>query len=256
MVSWAFLLLAVLGAWLTLNAHRPHRGFGPITVPSFFAGWLHSELVLHALALQATIVAAAIWLGALERGVGWVGLFITAASWGGMASLLLHARQTGRTLGSALRAGLGDDYKRGLPPRARARLGVRLPWTQLAAPLWFRRGGFEWIRDVPFVEGGHPRQRLDIYRRRGSLERAPVLIQVHGGGWVIGNKRQQGVPLMLHMAAQGWICVSTNYRLSPSATFPDHIIDIKRAIAWVREHIAEYGGDPEFIVITGGSAGG
>jgi len=44
--------------------------------------------------------------------------------------------------------------------------------------------------------------------------------------------------------------------LSPKATFPDHIIDVKRALAWVQEHIAEYGGDPSFVAISGGSAGG
>jgi acetyl esterase/lipase len=52
------------------------------------------------------------------------------------------------------------------------------------------------------------------------------------------------------------VCVAANSRLSPRATFPDHLIDVKRAIAWIREHVAEYGGDPSFIVVTGGSAGG
>jgi acetyl esterase/lipase len=79
---------------------------------------------------------------------------------------------------------------------------------------------------------------------------------VHGGGWVIGNKDQQGLPLMYHLAARGWVCVAINYRLSPKATWPDHLVDCKHAIAWIREHIAEYGGDPDYIVATGGSAGG
>jgi acetyl esterase/lipase len=61
---------------------------------------------------------------------------------------------------------------------------------------------------------------------------------------------------MMHLAARGWVCISANYRLSPRATFPDHVIDLKRAIAWVREHGAEHGGDPGFVVVTGGSAGG
>ena len=61
---------------------------------------------------------------------------------------------------------------------------------------------------------------------------------------------------MLHLAAEGWVCVANNYRLSPKATFPDHLVDCKQALAWVREHIAEYGGDPDFVVVTGGSAGG
>ena len=73
---------------------------------------------------------------------------------------------------------------------------------------------------------------------------------------MIGNKRGQAHPLMSHLAELGWICVAINYRLSPRSTWPDQIVDVKRAIAWTKEHIAEYGGDPDWIAITGGSAGG
>jgi acetyl esterase/lipase len=83
-----------------------------------------------------------------------------------------------------------------------------------------------------------------------------VLLQVHGGAWVIGNKEQQALPLLAHMAENGWVCVSINYRLSPRATWPDHIVDVKRALAWVKANIADHGGDPDFVAITGGSAGG
>jgi acetyl esterase/lipase len=61
---------------------------------------------------------------------------------------------------------------------------------------------------------------------------------------------------MTRMVELGWICVSINYSRSPQNAWPEHIIDVKRAIAWVRDNIAEYGGDPDFIAITGGSAGG
>ena len=72
----------------------------------------------------------------------------------------------------------------------------------------------------------------------------------------MGEKEQQGKPLMYHMAQRGWLCVAINYRLSPKAAFPAHIIDVKKSIAWVKEHIRDYGGNPDFIAITGGSAGG
>jgi acetyl esterase/lipase len=61
---------------------------------------------------------------------------------------------------------------------------------------------------------------------------------------------------MAHLAERGWVCVTANYRLSPRATWPDHIVDVKRALAWVKANIADHGGDPDFVVITGGSAGG
>ena len=85
---------------------------------------------------------------------------------------------------------------------------------------------------------------------------APVLIQIPGGGWTIGNKQAQAYPLMSHLAERGWVCVAINYRLSPKNRWPAHIVDVKRAIAWVRANIASYGGDPDFIALTGGSAGG
>jgi acetyl esterase/lipase len=82
------------------------------------------------------------------------------------------------------------------------------------------------------------------------------MVYVHGGAWVIGDKREQGKPMMFELVARGWVCVTINYRLSPKATWPDHIVDVKRALVWVKAHIAEYGGDPSFVAVSGGSAGG
>ncbi len=82
------------------------------------------------------------------------------------------------------------------------------------------------------------------------------MVYVHGGAWIIGDKREQGKPMMFELVARGWVCVAINYRLSPKGTWPDHIVDVKKALAWVKEHIAEYGGDPAFVAISGGSAGG
>ena len=111
--------------------------------------------------------------------------------------------------------------------------------------------------DISYGDYG-ARNHLDIWRRP-DLDRdgrAPVLLQVPGGAWMVGSKRQQAYPLMSHLAELGWVCVAINYRLSPRSTWPDHIVDVKRALAWIKEHIAEYGGDPDWIAITGGSAGG
>jgi len=110
--------------------------------------------------------------------------------------------------------------------------------------------------DISYGPGG--RNKLDIWRRPDLPEgrRAPVLIQVPGGAWSINDKRGQAYPLMSRMVELGWICVPINYSRSPGAAWPAHITDVKRAIAWVRANIADYGGDPDFIAITGGSAGG
>lgn len=111
--------------------------------------------------------------------------------------------------------------------------------------------------NIAYGPGGR-RHLLDVWRRPDLPEghRAPVLIQVPGGGWSINDKRGQAYPLMTRMVQLGWICVSINYSRSPRNVWPEHIIDVKRAIAWVRANIAEFGGGPDFIALTGGSAGG
>ncbi len=54
------------------------------------------------------------------------------------------------------------------------------------------------------------------------------------------------------MADRGWLCIAINYRLGPKARFPDMLHDVLRSIAWAERHAAEYGGDPDFIALTGG----
>ncbi len=114
-------------------------------------------------------------------------------------------------------------------------------WRSLVNPFRMLTPDIEVLRDIAYSDAGR-RGKLDIYRAKGQdLRDAPVLLQVHGGGWTIGDKREQGLPLMTQLAAKGWVCVAINYRLAPRSPFPAQIIDVKKAIAWVREHIADYG---------------
>ena len=107
----------------------------------------------------------------------------------------------------------------------------------LAVP--FRFGRIRRIRNIDYVGDGIYRHKLDVLVRRADPPTgAPVLLYIHGGAWMIGDKREQGIPMMHELVQRGWVCVAINYRLSPKATWPDHIVDCKRAIAWVRDHIA------------------
>jgi acetyl esterase/lipase len=114
----------------------------------------------------------------------------------------------------------------------------------------------ERIRGLPFGGPDHEPLHLDVYRPRGGGGPFPVLLYVHGGGWTMGSRNFQGLTTCTWMASRGWLCVNADYRLSPRATFPDHIVDVKRAIRWVREEGPRLGADPGCLVITGGSAGG
>jgi acetyl esterase/lipase len=183
-------------------------------------------------------------------------------------------RLVGMTLGSTLlfhlrhaitahrSAGAVEGALDGLPA---ADSSPRMPLSHvLLPPLMFRASHLEIERGRVYSEPEGSPLRLDIYRPdpsipapAGSLPaRRPAIIQVHGGGWLSGSRLEQGIPLLNQMAALGWVGFNIDYRLSPQATWPDHIVDVKRAITWVRERAVELSVDPERIAITGGSAGG
>ncbi len=127
-------------------------------------------------------------------------------------------------------------------------------WPRLPVPIkprTVRRHG-----GIVFATVDGLRLKLDVYHPNKGVERAPVLMYVHGGAWILGTRKEQGLPLIHRMARAGWVVVAVDYRLSPRATFPDHLVDLKRAMAWIRDHIADYGGDPSFVAVAGNSAGG
>ncbi len=234
---------------LVANAIRPAPG-SLASIPAMFAGWFVSELAPHFIA--GTAVDTALELGARgHRRTPLLGLANIAA----LTYVMGQSRVSHQTFESALVDGLGDGYRDGLE-KAYDDLDLPTPLKQLVWPFRIPEDGIEVIRDVSYAPQHGKRGLLDVYKPQGDVTGAPVLLQVHGGGWTIGNKDQQGLPLMKHMARAGWVCVAINYRLSPRDAFPAHIVDVKRAIAWIREHAEEYGADPSFIAITGGSAGG
>jgi acetyl esterase/lipase len=155
----------------------------------------------------------------------------------------------------ALEGELGTDYLDRLSPERRAALRSRPEPGLGLRPLHNDSAGILLVNNISY--GDHPKRNLlDVYRPESSDGPQPVILQIHGGGWVIGHKAQQGMPLLHRLARNGYVGVSINYRLGPTYRFPDQLIDVKRAIAWIRDHIAEYGGDPDTIILTGGSAGG
>jgi acetyl esterase/lipase len=253
-VTTAFLLLSIGGFLLVLNAWRPVR-LGPFAIFSFFAGWLTQELAPFHLVLHVAATIAFVLAGAAEGTAGTVAVVLAVLTAAGLVKLILDANHVGDVVDAALREGLGDDYKDKISPEFVELEDANVPWRSVLLPFRWRHKDVTRVRNISYGQYGH-RNRLDVYKPKKGAKGAPVLFQIHGGGWVIGDKKQQAIPLMLHMAARGWVCVAANYRLSPRATFPDHLVDLKKALAWIRENVAEHGGDPDFVVVTGGSAGG
>lgn len=124
-----------------------------------------------------------------------------------------------------------------------------------------RFGGFdtdvEIARDIAYGEDA--RHRLDIFRAPGTVA-APVLVYVHGGGFVRGDKRSPGgLPFYDNVgdfaARNGMIGVTITYRLAPDHPWPAGPEDIAAVVRWLRDNVAQHGGDPERIFLAGSSAG-
>lgn len=113
------------------------------------------------------------------------------------------------------------------------------------------------VRDLSY--GDHPRHRLDVHADDVAPARTPVFLFVHGGGFVGGDKHTPGTPrydlVGAWAARHGWTGITMTYRLAPEHQWPAGAQDVAAAVAWIRENIADYGGDPERIVVAGNSAG-
>ena len=133
----------------------------------------------------------------------------------------------------------------------------RLPWARILLLPWpFRPRDVERVANVAYGDAGND-NLLDVYRHRSRPSGAPTLVYFHGGYFRWGKKNFEARPLVHRLARQGWTCIGANYHLSPTPAegFPDHLVDVKKVIAWVRAHGHEYGADPDTIVMAGSSAG-
>lgn len=255
MIANIYLVCGFLSLACSLIAVAKVQRIGSLVIPYFVIGWLTGDLALWWLLIQSLFAAAFIINGVLDSTAGQLGLLFFACSW--VALLYAHSQSAAAevALKSALNSVLGDQF-RATTPDVEGRVKTPVNFREWAKPFSMKREGVRMVRDIAYGEAENRRNLLDLYLPESPREGGhPVILQVHGGAWLFGEKEQQAMPLMNHLAQQGWICVAINYRLSPASTFPDHIVDVKKAIRWIKEHIAEYGGN-DFLAITGGSAGG
>ena len=240
--------LGIAAMFATLCATIRLRHPAELAFAYMMIGWMAGELAVFNICLQATAIALLAWAGALDTPFGVVGEAALAISIIGLIRAQIVAGTAAGAFERGLADGLGEQSRDTASPPRR---------SQAWRPFHFDHSGIEVVRDVPYC-GPSTRNLLDVYRTAGTKEGddLPVIIYVHGGAWTIGDKAQQGKPMLLHLARRGFVGVSVNYRLAPKDRWPAQIVDVKRAIAWVREHIADYGGDPSFIAISGSSAGG
>jgi acetyl esterase/lipase len=212
---------------------------------SFWLGAQVNELPFVAFYVLLASTALAIGQGDIDSPVGWTAFGLAVLATVGLPVLVRRAMRAGPVVDDALDAA-------GLAPRSRRRLPLA---RILFAPFPLRRRDVERVANLRYGEAPGRGNLLDLYRHRSHPAGCPTLIHLHGGAFVIGNKSREARPLIYRLASQGWVCISANYRLR-GARFPDQLIDVKKVLAWVREHGAEYGADPSVVFVAGSSAGG
>jgi acetyl esterase/lipase len=256
-VPIGYLVTTALAALVTIFALAPPRPrHSSPTNRSYWLGFLVNELpfVLFYVLLASTLLA--IGQRDLATPLGWVGFGLAVLTTVGLVIVVRRALQTRPVIDRALSEGLGAGWRSAIDPELAARLRRRLPFARiLFAPFFHRGGDVERIANISYGNAGKW-NLLDVYRHRSHPSRGPTLVYFHGGAFRSGRKSREALPLIYRLASQGWVCINANYRLSPSARFPDHLIDVKKVIAWVREHGHEYGADPAVVFVAGSSAGG
>ena len=250
-----YVLVAALVAWCTWCALAPRR----LRPRDGYVRWAFSfivtELPVVALLFLSATTALVFAVGALDTPIALLVLVVCTGT--AVALVVLHWRQRVArvAVADALTAGLGEGWQGALDAQAaRALRRPRLWWLVALIPMRARRRDVVRLADISYGDAG-TRNTLDIYHHRSRPVGSPVLIHLHGGALRRGRKNRQGLPLIYDLAASGWLCISANYRLQPDVGFPEHLIDVKKVIAWARAEGAAYGADTAGVFVAGGSSG-
>lgn len=238
MIAGLYFTYGVFVLFTTVNALRRASSPPSRLAPIWILAMLNGELPLLTLLSRLGVSAFAWWAGSFDNSVGRWGLWLVGLSLLGLPVIWLRTLRAGRLL---------RQYARSAPRPESA--SIRLTG-------WARRlpDGLEIIGPFQVAED----VTVDFYRRAklGSGATYPTLMYLHGGSWTGGDPHAQSRPFIHHLAANGWVVATVGYPLSPKATFPDHLIGVKKALAWLRTEGAAHGVDPDRIAISGGSAGG
>ena len=143
-----------------------------------------------------------------------------------------------------------------VPLMAAFSLAITAGWTGASAAEEEVNNDMRITRDIPYrspAPANPELTALDIYRPLEG-DHHPVMIFIHGGSWRAGDKGWDGTKPQF-FTAQGYVFASVNYRLSPKVHHPVHVQDVAHSIAWLHEHVAEYGGDPDRMFVLGHSSG-
>lgn len=117
--------------------------------------------------------------------------------------------------------------------------------------------GIKETNNIFYLDDGHVHHQLDVYVPEGTKEtdRLPVIIDIHGGGWMYGDKELNKY-YCLELTTKGYVVFNMSYRLYPEVTAQQQLQDISHCLLWIKEHLGDFPCDSDNIFLTGDSAGG
>ncbi|MGC4945968.1 alpha/beta hydrolase [Streptomyces sp. DT224] len=248
-------LIVAIGTWCAL---RPVPWEHPLGRPSYLLGLAANELPFAAFFWMLLVPTAMAFAqdDVLDSPGAWGVVALAALTVPGLAVVAHRAWGERDRVEGAMAEGLGRGWRAEIDADLAEGLRRRPPWLRvLFVPVLKRRRDVRRVAGLSYGEAGR-RNLLDVYHHRARPQGAPVLIHMHGGGYTGGHKNSQSLPLLYRLASRGWVTISANYRLKPQVRHPEHMIDLKRVIAWAREHAHAYGADPSTLFVAGSSAGG
>ncbi len=244
--------VAALSVFLLISAAtalRPRRR-GLWAALAYPVGWAAGELPAQGVATELALLGLLAWWGWPRT--SWLGLLVLV-----LAAIVIVENLALIVISCysrrIVRMALLDAPLRPLTT-SRPRDDQFGSWWRTVLQFPFHPRDLQLIKNVPY--GPLSRQCLDVWRMSTTPLHAPVVLFLHGGSWTMGDKREQGRPMLHEFVRRGWIAVVPNYRLAPRHPWPAQIEDATRALGWVKKNVATFGGDPGRVIISGGSAGG
>ena len=255
-----YITICLLGIACTWNLYHPPYKQAYRGIAAFIIGVLCGELALLLLPLHLFIVGYFLINGVVNG--FWTGLilFLTFISWCAQLIYIVNSMLSVQPLTQALDQAAIERLSPNTNNEDRSTL-----WSRILKPFSFRLNNVSCQKGIVYETVDGQALKLDIYQQKEPLKQtnteakpAPVLLYIHGGGLLTygGTRFGQGLPLLNELASLGWVCVSIDYRLSPRNQWPAHLIDCKTALQWIKQNIEAYGGNPNFVMTAGDSAGG
>ena len=217
-MAGVYFTLAIISIICTFTAVVQARRLYWMVPVYFLTAWLAGELAMIHLLWQVALTAVLAFGGVFSDPLAQCGLGLFALSWLGLVYLHCQAMDSAQYLRAALHRALGVDFRSSIAPERRALLTSDIVTRSWLKPFHFPRDGVRVHSHLSYGEAGK-RNLLDVYQpvnsRAGGF---PVLLQVHGGAWMIGEKEQQGKPLMYHLAMATGGRNSRRYTAGPMTT--------------------------------------